>query len=245
MAELVANCPRCGSRKITFDALSDILSHEVGWRGFHETFCVCRHCGKSTVFVLGLLNPVNAENFQRDGLLSRISGSVNAYFQVEDYICIREVASVVPPEYVPPKIEAVFKEGATCLAVQCYNAAGTMFRLCIDLATKSKLPVTPQGQQPPAGLNNDVRFKLAHRLGWLFDNHLLPGDLRDLSLCIKDDGNDGAHDGTLDKNAATDLLDFTTALLERIYTMPMRVELAKQRKVDRRDKNQAVAQARS
>lgn len=43
---------------------------------------------------------------------------------------------------------------------------------------------------------------------WLFDNHLLPESLRGLAECVKDDGNDGAHEGILDKAAAEDLEDF-------------------------------------
>jgi hypothetical protein len=54
----------------------------------------------------------------------------------------------------------------------------------------------------------------------------LPEALRDLSSCVKEDGNDGAHAGTLTKEDAEDLLDFTTALLERLYTEPKQLALA-------------------
>ncbi|MEO9303158.1 DUF4145 domain-containing protein [Acinetobacter pittii] len=43
-------------------------------------------------------------------------------------------------------------------------------------------------------------------------------DLEELSRCIKDDGNDAAHDGTIGETEANDLLDFTYELLERVYT---------------------------
>ena len=56
------------------------------------------------------------------------------------------------PEYVTEGIAAVFEEGATCLTVGCFNAAGTMFRLCIDLSTRSMLPKgdtkNPDGRDP-------------------------------------------------------------------------------------------------
>jgi hypothetical protein len=51
---------------------------------------------------------------------------------------------------------------------------------------------------------------------------------------VREDGNDGAHDGTLGKEDAEDLLDFTTALLERIYTEPERLRLAQERREKRR-----------
>jgi hypothetical protein len=48
----------------------------------------------------------------------------------------------------------------------------------------------------------------------LFENDRLPVGLRELSACIREDGNDGAHAGTLTKEDAEDLLDFTHALLD-------------------------------
>ena len=84
------------------------------------------------------------------------------------------------------------------------------------------------------GLNNKTRRDLGLRLPWLFDNGKLPTEVRELSTAIREDGNDGAHQGTLTKNEAEDLLDFTTALLERIFTVPMRLQIAKERREKRR-----------
>ena len=78
------------------------------------------------------------------------------------------------------------------------------------LATRSILP-----NDDAEDLNAKVRRDLGLRLPWLFDKGLLPVSLKALSSCIKEDGNDGAHAGTLKQPDAEDLLDFTTALLER------------------------------
>ncbi|MBA3385446.1 MAG: DUF4145 domain-containing protein [Chthoniobacterales bacterium] len=79
-----------------------------------------------------------------------------------------------------------------------------------------------------------MRRSLGLRLPWLFDHALLPGGLRDLSHCIKEDGNDGAHAGSLSREDAEDLLDFTRALLERLYTEPEKLRLAQERRAERR-----------
>src|SRR5262249_46656594 len=128
-----------------------------------------------------------------------------------------------------------------CLAVECFNAAGTMFRLCIDLATRPLLPPLPSGHQTGLpvpeeveGLTPKVRRDLGLRLPWLFDHSILPKELRELSSCVKEDGNDGAHAGTLTKADADDLHDFAYAFLERLYTEPKRLELAKERREARR-----------
>ena len=69
---------------------------------------------------------------------------------------------------------------------------------------------------------------------WLFEHGHLPADLRDLSTCIREDGNDGAHAGTLTKEDAEDLLDFTRELLERLHTEPAKLRLVEERRKARR-----------
>ena len=159
----------------------------------------------------------------------KVQGALNKYFQAKRYISLKDQGAAAPPEHVPEDIAKVFREGATSLVVECWNAAGTMFRVCVDLATR---PTLPDGEVP--GLTKKVRRDLGLRLPWLFDNGKLPADLRELSSAVREDGNDGAHQGTLKKEDAEDLLDFTTALLERIFTEPTRLRLAKERRLKRR-----------
>ena len=104
-----------------------------------------------------------------------------------------------------------------------------MFRLCIDIVTREMLP-----EGDADGPNARVRRNLGLRLPWLFDHGILPESLRELSSCVREDGNDGAHTGTLTSVDAEDLLDFTRVLLERLYTEPERLKLAKARRDERR-----------
>jgi hypothetical protein len=198
------------------------------WQRIYEAFCVCRHCQKSVVFIL-------AEKTNRNSVpLGQVTESVNLYYNVEDYVSLKDYNSIRPPEHLPPLIQSAFVEGAVCVSVNCYNAGATMFRLCIDHATKALLPSPAPGSSDPPGLNDRVRRTLGLRLKWLFDNNFLPTTLRPLSISIKEDGNDGAHDGTLTKSDADDLLDFTILLLERLYTEPERLRLAEERRNQRR-----------
>ena len=229
MAILVADCPRCDANRITFDALKALhVATEYRWKRWYEVFCVCRNCKSSTVFVLSNNIDSDYDSINEAGILS-FDRALNQYMDIERYVSLRDRAAQAPPDHVPEKIEAVFREAATCLAVGCWNAAGTMFRLGVDLATQPLLP-----EEDTAGLNANVRRSLGLRLQWLFDNEKLPEALRELSSCIKDDGNDAAHRGSLKKEDAEDLLDFTIALLERLYTEPERLRLAKERRQGRR-----------
>lgn len=227
MAELVTDCPRCGSQKITFDLTQDnYLYSKYEWQRWFEAFCVCRHCGRSTVFVLSQKRPRSLDGLDS---LRKIASAVNALMNIEGHISQKDEAAIDPPEHLPEGIDAAFSEGAKCHAISCYNAAGTMFRLCVDLATRELLPVDDVD-----GLNARIRRSLGLRLAWLFDTARLPEALRELSTAVKDDGNDGAHEGTLSPHDADDLLDFTITLLERLYTEPERLRLAKARREARR-----------
>lgn len=113
----------------------------------------------------------------------------------------------------------------------CPNAAGTMFRLCVDLATQALLP----GEDAPSQPNSKQCRDIGLRLPWLFEHGLLQEDLHELSRCIKEDGNDGAHRGTLTAHDAEELQDFARMLLERLYTTPARIAQAKKRREERRN----------
>jgi hypothetical protein len=235
MSVLVADCPRCGSGRMTFDVMANVPTEEVryGWQHVSEVFCYCRHCDRTTTFVVSQRRPEGAALFREAGQFVQQRGSINDFADIEGYVGLRDLLTQKPPEHIPPEIKAAFEEAATCISVECWNAAGAMFRMCVDLATR---PMLPEGETP--GLNKKTRRELGLRLPWLFDNGKLPGDLRELSNCIREDGNDAAHAGTLGKDDAEDLLDFTQALLERIYTEPKRLELAKERRAERRKPKQ-------
>jgi Domain of unknown function (DUF4145) len=230
MAELVANCPRCGARSITFNVkeVQFLGSRDGGWQHAYEAFAICRNCTRSTTFVIEEATGHDPKMFENVSPL-KVQGSLNNYFTIEGFISLKHQGTVAPPEHVPDRVAKVFREGATCLNVQCWNAAGTMFRTCVDLATGPMLP-----DEDVSGLNKKTRRDLGLRLPWLFDNGKLATDLRDLSTAIREDANDGAHQGTLTKEDAEDLMDFTTALLERIFTEPERLRIAKERRQKRR-----------
>lgn len=105
-----------------------------------------------------------------------------------------------------------------------------MYRLCVDLASRQLLPAESDPDSPPAR----VRRSLGLRLEWLFKNKIVDASLEDLSHCIKEDGNDGAHEGNLTKADLEDLQDFTFAFLTRFYTEPERLRQAMARRAGRR-----------
>ena len=236
MSLLVTDCPRCQSAKITFDVYAQVYTGQThGWKSHYELFCVCKDCSRPTIFLVAANEVQSAQMFAKQtGSLVAYTEGLNRYFEVVRYISIQDNQPISPPEHLPSEVKDIFVEGAKCLAIGCNNAAATMFRLCVDLATK---PLLPSAENDAAPLPTRVqRDNLFHRLKWLFETGKLPLILHSLADCIREDGNDGAHVGNLEKEDAEDLLDFTTQLLEQLYTSPKKVELSNARRVERRQK---------
>jgi len=215
------------------DVYADIFrGSNLDWRTHHEALCKCRYCHSGCVLEIRLTNHRVANEFITDNSIAAYKGAANDFFEVLRPITLRDSDGAPTPELVPEPIANVFREGASSYVAACYNAAGAMFRLALDMATKSLLPQDLDGAN--GGPNRQQRTRLKDRLDWLFESGILPRDLEPLAECIREDGNDGAHDGTLSDADAADLLDFATALLQRVYTEPGRIREAQERREARR-----------
>ncbi|MGN6094141.1 MAG: DUF4145 domain-containing protein [Luteibacter jiangsuensis] len=222
---IVSNCPRCGAQQMTFDVTASTSAGAnpgINWKKRFEVFAICRSCLRPSILWLEV-----------DQLIREIEpnpmsfNNLDSLFKVIGFLSVRDLRAVKSPEHIPVRIEEAFNEGARSLAGQCPNAAAAMFRLCVDLATA---PLLPDGAEP----SNRVRRSLGLRLDWLFNHQKLPEALRELADCLKEDGNDGAHEGTLTIADAENLLDFTVELLKRMFTEPRTLELARLRREERR-----------
>lgn len=233
MSTIVRDCPRCKSKKMTHDVRAQqYRDTEHGWLKYFEAYCICRSCNKGTVFVVGMHTYEKQETFYGDNAIVAYKGDLTTDFTDCGYISLKDEIRFDIPEFLPEPIEKTFIEGATCLAVKAYNAAGTMFRQCLDLATKPLLP--SQEDKNVSQPNEKQRRDLGLRIAWLLDNKYLSESFRELAKCVREDGNDGAHSGTLSDEEAVDLLEFTTALLDRLISEKARIKKAEERRVSRR-----------
>jgi len=54
---LIANCPRCGAKKMTFTLFNQAyVGTRYNWQNLFEVFCVCRGCDHSTTFFVSQKN---------------------------------------------------------------------------------------------------------------------------------------------------------------------------------------------
>lgn len=236
---VVMDCPRCG-----------VLNTTMTIKGFTETsreniwefLALCRACRKASC-IQGELQYIeewiraarqcgeNLIKFKKEKVYECLKqNNVDLLDYFEEISFQPTLKNIRPsPEHLPSQIHELFEEASKCLSIGCFNAAGAMFRLCLDITTKDIINKN-SGKQP----TTDNQKTIHKRLTWIFDQGILPRSLDDLSRCIKDDGNDAAHDGNIGKAEAEDLLDFTKILLERIYTEPENIRIAAERRQQRR-----------
>lgn len=238
MSHLIEDCPRCGSQRITFDVVH-IQVEQKKPASYAEAHAICRECKLGSIFKL-LVLPASNSLFQIPILEIDFSQNMSlaSVFYITGHVSLVDENVSEPPAHLPVDVESIYKEAAVCLTSGCFNAAAAMYRLILDKVTKNLLK--NEISKVEYELNSERRARLqtnlASRLNWLFEIKVIPANLKDLSICIKDDGNDGAHDGTLTISEAEDLEDFIDILLEHIYTIPKQLELAKERRAERRSK---------
>ena len=124
---------------------------KYNWQRWFEAFSICRHCSRSTVFILA---EANIDAIGESGIAAK-RHNVNGLARVEGHITLKDNDPIEPPEHLPDDIEAVFSEGARCLAVNCFNDAGTMFRLFVYLAKTGIVTIEHNG-----GPNKQIRRSL-------------------------------------------------------------------------------------
>ena len=227
MAELVTDCPRCDAKKHTFvvPTMHFLKIMTIPNSGekilFYEAFCVCKNCNESTIFKVNKkseLTPRESQAFNSMSDLMNYGRALSNIMEITGYVNTRNMASRPAPEDTPEGIKDVFREGAESVTGNCPNAAVAMFRLCLDLATKP--------------LHAEKNLK--RRLDRLFESNKLPEDLKELSHCIREDGNAGVHDGIITLNDANDIMDFCDILLTKLYTEPAKIKAAQKRQEERR-----------
>lgn len=232
MPLFVADCPRCASKKMSMDVSAAVFRFvEYNWQRHYEIFCQCRACHRPSIFLVAQ-EEINSSVAASAESILLYKGSLNDHFRSKGPVTLKDNFVHEPPAFLPEDVLRIYTEAVSCLAINCYNASATMFRLCLDLVT---LPLLPeQAADSESQPNKRQRRDLGLRLAWLFDAGLLPASLKELSSCVREDANDGAHRGNLTKEDVEDLLDFTDSLLERLITEPAKLEKAAERRANRR-----------
>lgn len=249
---LISNCNFCNSQKTRLDVLKTTMNTYYSWQNiifYWQAFCQCSNCKKAMIFHIEansdkIRNDFLLKQNEKDQLLQTIDLCTFEKTNINDHVNIKSIISPplklqnTCPSHVPENIKIIYDEATKCLSMDCFVASGSMFRLCLDLVTKNLLEkwleknITSQLQP-----NKNQRNRLADRIDFLIGENKISKGLSKLAHCIRDDGNDSAHDGNTGESEALDCLDFTEALLKEVYTFPAQIQEAEKRRLERREKS--------
>lgn len=215
-----------------------VTSTDLGGNPNHwECAGVCRRCNRSSVYKLDRRDERYAqEQISRlRGDLNQFSGHWDQLVACSGYVTLVDQSIPDVPAHLPLEVETAYKEGLICMSVKCANAAGAMFRLSLDLATKQLLNEL-KSNGSVEGVPRNAQDRLADRIVWLIENGHVPQRLKPLADEVRLTGNDGAHDGSLTMDDAFDLRDFSEAYLEEMFTVRGRLATAEARRRARRER---------
>lgn len=113
-------------------------------------------------------------------------------------------------EHLPPEVEQLYNEARNCISVNAYTATAMVCRKILMNVAVSK------GAEPDQKFGYYVRF--------LEEKNFIPPDGKEWVDHIREKGNEANHEiPSINKDEATELIDFVGMLLRFVYELPGRM----------------------
>ncbi len=208
MAAFQADCPHCGSKQSAFQILNSIPAHAAGDRSrgyFWDVFSRCGVCHRGVVALWMLGTNVAFDHAFSQG--SSVSRRMLAIYPLHNAGDI--------PDFIPKNVENYYKQGMTNLRSN-RDAAGAMFRKCIDVGLREKFP------------DLDNRAQLTGRIEEAARRQKITSELSQWAHQVRIDGANAAHrDDPFTTKEIERLQKFTELLLRYLFELPGMLEAAK------------------
>jgi len=209
---LPIDCPHCGANQSAFAYLAEI-AHQVKPHESPKAFSLAFSC--PTCFDLVGVHVISnlAVSSFATGRNGSLKGHMGQHFRLKSLY--PRAPETVIPDHISDNVSRCFSQAADNAKRRQMDAAGAMYRKCLDLATK-ELDASLAGKN------------LAPRIDSLHKSGLLTDALKEWAHAIRLDGNDAAHDADeLSQEEVAQLASFTDLFLRYAFTLPKQVELRK------------------
>lgn len=234
MTLYVGECRRCGAQRMAFEVYGMCVAVDCREEGslrddtiytrIIELACQCRECNRTTVFLLQAQTSAKHELPK-----TRFDANENPLkFGYAEFRAFPTSVAGPTPAATPQPAANFYHQGITALGHGLNDAAGCMFRKCLEAATRSDelTRMIPEGEREEYG-----RKWLKARLTKLKEIHAIPPALADLVDVIKDEGDAAVHENQLyDKASAEALQGFTETFLEQMFTLPAQIKKVRAKK---------------
>lgn len=215
MAFFVRDCVRCGVKSVQHMLVGQGHIKHFDW----EVAGACANCKQVSVYALhlnstGIAPSSYSENLENDG--TRLAKTPVRIATVPAHVS----------EHVPARIAGLFREANECRQMTWYEAAGSMYRKTLDVATKHIFTHDPRlsDKKPANALRS--RIKAMGEMG------ILEHDIVELADIVALDGNDAVHDeDPYTKEEAEALEDLTFDLLDRLFVRPAKIAAVKAKQI--------------
>ncbi|WP_307152968.1 DUF4145 domain-containing protein [Rhodopseudomonas julia] len=159
---------------------------------------------------------------KRHGSLESLGYRYEAHFPTEIHL--------EEPEHLPEKVALPFRQAVSNISAQNWDAAGTMARKALDVATRD---IARTRIEDETKSKDTVKAWLKKRIQTLREEGLLTRDLSDLASILKDGGDEAAHDDEpYNAEDARKLIAYAQAFLTYAYTVPGMVKEVRERVED-------------
>lgn len=205
---LVRDCPHCGTEKVAMRPIGQAAN------GVNQTTAAfsCNRCNE--VMCISFMHPQNGAGWVTGISTGDFDATARNYAStvVREYP-VRE--SLDAPDSISDAVRRAYLQGLDNSRRANADAAASMFRKAIDVATRELDPST-------AGK------PLARRIDLLSESGKLTSDLKEWAHLIRLDGNHGAHDDEeLSPAEINQLQEFTRLFLTYTFTLPAQVSARK------------------
>lgn len=210
MAVLVADCPHCQAQKAAFELVSEQQSfrapHTIhGW--FRCPAC-CEYI--TTTFW-------NSRGLALSDVRSDIGKGVSGHTLTGMHPVQK---ALLAPEYTPENVANIYIEALDSLQRKKWTSAAAMFRATLEAALKTSAPQID-------------RWKLEKRIDDMASDGIITPALKDWAHALRLDGNDALHGSApADEQTSRQMQAFLENLLTYLFTMPERVRLSRESRVE-------------
>ena len=144
MTLYVGTCRRCGAQRMSFDVYGvSTVNKALQFRNLHSTSpysymrtielaCRCHECSKTSVFVLDATEN-DSDKLPKLSFDDNQNPTTLGYAEVAAFPIA--VSSPTPPD-TPDPAGKFYAQGAAAIAHGLYDAAGAMFRKCLESVTR-------------------------------------------------------------------------------------------------------------
>jgi hypothetical protein len=226
------DCPYCMTKSAGFQAVGSFRrtattrrrgAGQQAERVYEDWFMMS--CGNCRKCIVAHYNYQRVSEFKLDNIMHAHGSMAQFGYSLGGYV--PKIAVIEEPDFLPERVAIPFRQAVSNVSASNWDAAGTMARKTLEVATKDLCRNKVADEEMQEKLIKKTWLK--GRIARLFDLGILTRDLADLAGLIKDEGDEAAHEEEpYSENEARELVGYAQVLLTYVYSIPGMVKAVRE-----------------